>query len=406
MNGVRLRPPGRRGHAEGIPLIDLDLYAEETLRDSREAFARIREAGPAVWLPRHRMYAIARFDDVKAALRNDEVFRSGHGVAANPLSNRLGRGTTLFSDGDTHKARRRVLMRSLGASALTDLRDRFEQRARELVGGLLARERFDAAADFASHLPLSIVADLVGIEHDGQAMLRWAAATFDVLGPLNRRGIRATATSLGLLRYSRGLTPASLRAGGWGASVFAARDRGEITNAEAKALIIDYVAPALDTTILASTHLLWVLARHPEAWQQIRADPDLVPAAVVENVRLASPVRGFTRQLARPYEIGGAALPAGARVAVLFGAANLDETHFPQPERFDLHREDGVHVGWGNGPHTCAGTHLAKLEMQALLSALIDRVDNIEVGRPERLINNTLQGIRALPASFRRQGVG
>jgi cytochrome P450 len=402
MSGARIGSRARSRHRDGVPIVDVDLYADAVLRDSRDAFARIREAGPVVWLPRHRMYAIGRFDDVKAALRNDEVFQSGHGVAANPLSNRLGRGTTLFSDGDTHRARRRVLMRSLGASALADLRDRFGEQARELVAGLLGRERFDAAADFASHLPLSIVADLVGIEHDAQAMLRWAAATFDILGPLNRRGLRATAASSGLLRYSRGLRPGSVRAGSWGASVFDARDSGEVTTAEAKALIIDYVAPALDTTILASTHLLWVLARHPDAWQQLRADPDLVPTAVVENVRLASPVRAFTRRLAIRWEGDGISLPAGARVAVLFGAANLDETRFPRPEQFDLHRDNGVHVGWGNGPHACAGTHLAKLEMQALLSAMIAEVRDIEIGAPQRLRNNTLQGIRALPASFRR----
>src|SRR5919202_6557687 len=96
------------------PAVDLDLYAESVLEDSRDAFARIRDAGPVVWLPRHRMYAMGRFADVRAALRDDAVYRSGAGVAANPVSNRLGRDTTLFSDDETHTVRRRVLMRSLG----------------------------------------------------------------------------------------------------------------------------------------------------------------------------------------------------------------------------------------------------------------------------------------------------
>jgi cytochrome P450 len=121
----------------------------------------------------------------------------------------------------------------------------------------------------------------------------------------------------------------------------------------------------------------------------------------VENVRLASPIRGFTRWLARDHVVGDVTLPQGARVALLFGAANLDEMRFPQPERFDLHRDNPVHVGWGNGPHTCVGIHLAKLEMQALLRAMVPRVNGIAVGKPTRILNNTLQGIGALPATFR-----
>src|SRR5262245_53043695 len=97
-----------------VPELDLDLYGKNALRDSREVFARVRDTGPVVWLRKHGMYAMGRFGDVRAALRNDEVFRSGSGVAANRLSNRLGRKTTLFSDGQTHDACRKVLMRSLG----------------------------------------------------------------------------------------------------------------------------------------------------------------------------------------------------------------------------------------------------------------------------------------------------
>lgn len=382
------------------PALDLHLYADDILRDSREAFARIREAGPVVWLPRHRMYAMGRFDDVRTALRNDDVFRSGAGVAANPLSNRLGRDTTLFSDGETHHKRRKVLMRSLGAKALAGIDQRIDEQAQDLVDRLVLRQRFDAAADFASVLPLTVVAELVGVGDNGRTLLRWAAATFNALGPLNRRAVWAARVSAALLRYTRRLEAEGVRPGSWGASVFAARDRGEITTKEAQALVIDFVAPALDTTILASTHLLWALARHPQAWQDIRANPDLIPAAVVENVRLASPIRGFTRWLARDHLVGDVTLPQGARVALLFGAANLDETRFPQPERFDLHRDNPVHVGWGNGPHTCVGIHLAKLEMQALLRAMVPRVNGIAVGKPTRILNNTLQGIGALPATF------
>jgi cytochrome P450 len=384
----------------GTTALDIDLYGDAALRDSRGVFARVREAGPAVWLPRHRMYAMGRFADVRAALRNDEVFRSGAGVAANPLTNRLIRGTTLASDTDTHDARRKVLMRSLGHQALASVQDRIDHHAERLIDRLLETEWFEASQDFASYLPLAVVADLVGVRANGNRLLRWAAASFNSLGPLNRRGLRAAPTGLGLLLFTQALNARRVAPGSWAASVFEARARGEISGAEAKALVIDFVAPSLDTTILASTHLLWILARNPEAWQQIRDDPSLIPTAMVENVRIGSPIRGFTRRVARDHEIDGITLPAGARVVLLFAAANLDERQFPEPERFDLHRPSRVQLGWGNGSHTCVGIHLAKLEMQALLKAMVGRVPGVEVGAPERLLNNTLQGISRLPARF------
>lgn len=382
------------------PALDLDLYDKSVLADSREAFARIREAGPAVWLPRHKMFAIGRFDDVRAALKNDAVFRSGEGVAANPISNRLGRDTTLFSDDETHERRRRVLMRSLGGKALGPSESQIDEQARQVVQKLSSGQSFEASRDFSSHLPLSVVADLVGLDEDTDRMLSWAASTFDVLGPMNRRGVRGARRSLGLLLYSKLLRPGNVRPGSWAASVFDARDSGEVSAAEARSLIIDFVAPALDTTILATTHLLWILARNQPAWEAIRSEPELISRAVIENVRIASPIRGFTRTIAEDTTVDGVELARGSRVVLLFGAANLDESVFPEPEEFRLDRPNSVQLGWGHGPHTCVGLHLAKLEMNALVKAMVPQVASVEAGEPERLLNNTLQGISRLPARF------
>jgi cytochrome P450 len=173
--------------APGAPAVDADLYSDAALEDSAELFARIREAGPVVWLPRNGMYAMGRFEDVRAALRDDELFLSGGGVAANPIANSLGKDTTLNSDGGTHTARRRVLMKSPGAKALAAVEEPIMREANSVVEALLERERFETAADFSSHLPVSVVSELVGLRAGSERMLRWAAATFDGLGPINRR---------------------------------------------------------------------------------------------------------------------------------------------------------------------------------------------------------------------------
>jgi len=384
----------------GAPSLAIDLYKALALEDSTEIFRQIRDAGPVVWLPRHRMWAMGRFADVRAALRDDKRFVSGQGVAANAIANHAGRLTTLASDDDVHGRRRKVLMQSLGAKALGPIEGTLEAQAEHIVDALLDGRPFDAVTDLAAGLPVSVVADLVGVRVDSDQLLTWAASTFNALGPTNRRTIATMRGSLGLLKYTRTLSRDKVTPGSWAASVFAAADRGEISAAEARTMVIDFVAPSLDTTILATAHLLWLLARHPERWQQIRSDPELIPAAVVEAVRLASPIRGFTRKIAQDTEIEGTHLRTGDRIALLFGAANLDERQFPHPERFDIERPKGAHLGWGNGPHTCVGIHLAKLEMRTLLRAMVPRVEAIHTRTPTRLRNNTLQGIASMTATI------
>jgi cytochrome P450 len=383
------------------PTVDVDLYADSVVEDSTAAFQRIRDAGPVVRLPRNRMWAMGRYEDVRAALRDEELFTSDHGVAANSLINFTGRKSILFSNGETHAIRRQVQMRSLGAKALAPTANRLDAEADAIVKGLVGVGEFDAVRDFSSGLPVRVVADLIGLRVSSDQLLDWAATAFDQLGPFNRRWWRAGWSSIGLFIHMLWLKRAHLVPGSWAASVFDAADRGEIGKFEARMMIMDFVAPGLDTTILATTHMLWLLGRNPEAWERIRQDPGLIPAAVVEAVRISSPVRCFTRRVSRDAEIGGVSLRAGDRVALLFGSANMDERHYPDPIRFDLDRPPGGNLGWGNGPHTCIGIHLAKLEMQALLRSLVAHVETIEtVEEPLRIRNNTLQGIAALPVQL------
>ncbi len=143
------------------------------VEDWADAFARIRDAGPVVWLPRQRMWAMGRFEEVRAGLRDNELFLSGKGVAANPITNVAARKTTLFSDGETHVARRKVLMRSLGAQALAPIAGRLDDEAEAIVGRLVERGESDAARDFSSGLPLEVVADLVGVRVPSERLLSW-----------------------------------------------------------------------------------------------------------------------------------------------------------------------------------------------------------------------------------------
>jgi cytochrome P450 len=384
------------------PELDADLYGDEAIADPYPLYREIRDLGPAVWLRAHGVWAISRFEDVRAALRADDVLVSGRGVAMNDLVNSSLARVTLTSDGDVHRRLRRALMKPMMPSALKDVEPMIQQLADELVTRLLGQESFDGVVEFAQHLPLSVVSRLVGLPEAGrQRMLEWAAATFDALGVMNERGERAVPLVIELAAYVGSLERSQLQPDGWAARLFAAADEGRIEADDVAGMLIDYVAPSLDTTILATGHLLFQLGRHPDQWDLVRRDPALLPRAIHEALRLESPVRAFTRVAIADYEVGGTVIPAGDRVLVMYGAANRDERRYPEPDRFDVTREAKDHLGFGHGVHRCAGSYLAELEMQSLLRAMAVRVRWIEVEDPTVAFNNVLRGYRRFRVSFR-----
>jgi len=360
----------------------------------------MRELGSVVWLSRHRLYALPRFAECKTTLRDDGVFVSGQGVAANPLINRLSRGTTLNSDGADHERRRKLVAHRLMPRALRTLSDDVEARARTIVEDAVSRQSVDAVTELATALPLAVVPDLVGWPRDQRAhLLDWAAATFDILGPLNRQALRALPRSVHMLRFARRVVrERNVLPGSLAHELLTAVDEGNLTADEVPPLLIDYIAPSLDTTISAISSALYLFATHPDQWQLLKDDPSLMPNAINEVVRYESPLRAFTRKTARASTMAGVTLPAGARVLVLYASANRDEREWEAPDVFDIRNDAGRHVGFGSGAHACAGQGLARLETTAMLKALIERVDRIEVnGEPTWGINNIIHRHTHLP---------
>lgn len=388
----------------GQPIYDVDLYSDEVLRDPYPHYKALRELGPVVWLPRNELHAVARFEDVRAALRNPAVFSSAQGVAANDHVNTISRGTTLASDAPLHDRLRAIIAAPLLPRALEEIAPAIRTEARRLVEELVDRGRFDAVSDLAQHLPLTIVSKLVGLEDHGRgSMLRWAAATFNVLGSMNARACTALKDVQEMRAYLGGDEIRSrLRPGSWGDRIFAAADRGEVEPERCPVLMRDYLGPSLDTTIFATANLVLLFGRHPAQWDLVREDPALIPNAINEALRLESPVRGFTRHLAADATIGDLTIPRESRLLLLYASANRDERKWQEPERFDVKRRANDHLGFGNGTHMCAGLHLARLEMTALLEVLVEHVAGFEIGEPVLALNNVLRGLASLPVRVKR----
>ena len=383
-----------------VPSYESDIYSTAAILDPYPHYARMRELGPVVWLSKQRVYALPRYAECKAALRDDETFASGRGVALNAFTNRMSRGTTLNSDGADHDKRRKLVAHRLTPKALRKMSDTVTHQAEQVVDAALSMRTVDGVRDLATELPLSIVPDFVGWPRESRDhLIDWAGATFDFLGPWNKRSIAALPASLQMLLFTRRVVrKRSVLDGSMGHDVMTAVDEGKLDKSEVPPLMVDYLAPSLDTTISAISSALYLFATHHEQWQAVRADPSLIPNAVNEVVRIESPLRAFSRSVTKNVEFGGATLPKGARVLVLYASANRDALQWDDPDTFDVHRDATAQLGFGHGTHGCAGQGLARMETQAILTALADRVENIRcVGEPKWALNNIIHRFDRLP---------
>ena len=376
------------------PESDIDLFCDEALLDPFPRCQALRDTGGAVWLTKHEMYVLSRYQDVRDALRNWEVYSSASGVAMNQQMNDALAGNTLCSDAEKHDVLRGVVAKPLTPVALRSLTEQIDTKAEHLVERLVAARHFDAATDLAQHLPLSIVSNLVGLPENGrERMLEWAAANFDCFGPLNKRALDAFDTVKDMVHYAyTEAVPGKLKPGGWAAMIYEAADRGEIRHDQCPAMMNDYMGPSLDTTIFATSSAIWLFAQNPEQWDAVRADPSLIPNAVNEVLRMETPIQCFSRLVMKDHVVDGVTLPAGSRAIVHYGSANRDERKWNDPERFDVRRRASEHLAFGHGPHTCAGMPLARMEIKAILAALAKRVRRFELGETKRALNNTLRG--------------
>jgi cytochrome P450 len=149
-----------------VPAYEPDLYATQAILDPHPHYARLRRLAPVVWLTKQRVYALPRYAQCKAVLRDDTTFVSGEGVGLNRIFNRLARGTTLNSDGDEHDQRRKFVAHRLLPRVLRTMSEVVTHQAEQLVAEAVRRQHVESVTDLATALPLSVVPDLVGWPED------------------------------------------------------------------------------------------------------------------------------------------------------------------------------------------------------------------------------------------------
>ncbi|MEU1216167.1 cytochrome P450 [Streptomyces sp. NPDC005791] len=391
------------------PTSDADPFAAEHLRQPDALHQQLRRAGPVVRLARYDVHALARYQEVQTALVDWQTFRSGAGVGlADFTHEEPWRPPSLLLEADPphHDAPRRVLREILSPLALRRLRDTWQMRADELVDAVLATygTEFDAFETLAKRFPLRVFPDAVGLGPDGREnLLPYGNMAFNAFGPRNDL-VAADADRVTELSgwVNARCTRGALAGDGFGARIWAAADRGDLTHAQAPLVVRSLLTAGVDTTVHGLAATLYAFATHPEEWQRLRARPGLARVAFDEAVRWQSPVQTFFRTATTDVDIAGTRVRKDSKILMFLGAANRDPARWSDPDRFDLTRDPSGHVGFGMGIHQCVGQHVARLEAEALLTALVRRVGHIELsGEPRRHLNNTLRSWASIPVRIR-----
>ncbi|MEJ2868782.1 cytochrome P450 [Actinomycetospora sp. OC33-EN08] len=400
--------PGVEPPCVDAPALTLDPFALEVLADPLPADTAIRETAPAVFLPAHGLYATGRHAHVAAAFRDAATFSSAAGTGLADI--RRGQGwrppsILLDTDPPEHDAARRVMNRVLSPRALAGLEERFAAVAAELVDEACARGELDAAG-IAERFPLTVLPDAVGMAPEGRDhLLPYAALNFESMGPpgaLRDAAERGAALGAGEWATAREYVTWQMRRealsdDGIGAAIYAHADRGDITEADAGLLVRSFLSAGIDTTVLALASVIHELARRPEVWALLRADPSRLRAVFEEGMRLHTPSPVIGRTTTRAVALDGVTLPADARVLLCLGAANRDPRRFDGPDAFDAFRTAGA-VTFGAGVHNCVGQAIARMEAAALLGELVRRVERIEpAGESVPRLSNWLRGFASVP---------
>ncbi|MGJ4882606.1 MULTISPECIES: cytochrome P450 [unclassified Bradyrhizobium] len=404
MNPTGLSPAA--GVAPVIPHLAIDPFSYEFFDDPYPAHQEMREAGPVIHLDAWNVYGVARYAEVYAVLNDPQTFCSSRGVGLSDFAKeKPWRPPSLILEADppAHTRTRAVLSKVLSPAVMKRLRDGFMVAAEAKIDELVGRGSFDAIPDLAEAYPLSVFPDALGLKPEGREhLIPYASLVFNAFGPPNELRQQAIERSAPHQAYvTEQCQRDNLTPGGFGSCIHAFSDSGEITPAEAPLLVRSLLSAGLDTTVYGIGAAVYCLARFPGQWARLRADPSLARNAFEEAVRFESPVQTFFRTTTRDVELGGVTIPEGEKVLMFLGSANRDPRRWEQPDAYDVTRKVSGHVGFGSGIHMCVGQLVARLEGEAVLTALARKVGSVTMsGEPKRRYNNTLRGLESLPVTF------
>ena len=390
-----------------------DPYDFEIDADPHPIWRRLRDEAPLYYNEKYDFFALSRFDDVERALVNWESFRSGRGSILELIKANieLPPGNVLFEDPPSHDVHRGLLSRVFTPKKMNAIEPKVREFCARTLDPLRDEDRFDFIADLGAQMPMRTIGYLLGIPEQDQEAIRENADA----GLRLESGEAPDASSFENLNDVFGeyiewrvdhpsddiMTDLLTREFEDETGTVRRLRRDEIM------MYLSLIAGAGNET---TTRLIgWagkVLAENPDQRRELAENRSLIPGAIEELLRYEAPSPVQARYVARDVEYHGQAVAEGNVMVLLNGSANRDDRHFPEGDRFDIHRKIDHHLSFGYGLHFCLGAALARLEGRVALDEVLNRFpewevdwDNVKMAR-----TSTVRGWDALPVFTSKAG--
>jgi cytochrome P450 len=381
---------------------DWDPRDPKSVPDRQAQLNEVRARCPVPWSSRHGgEWSLLRYDDLIAAAMDAETFsNAGASRYAKPLP-------PLEFDPPAHTAYRRLLAGFFTPPRVRLLEEKVRQAAIDLLAPLIEAGGGDLAKGYSYPLPVFGLCALLGVPSEGWPDIKaWSENTLlrdsddpaeQAIADAGHERILAYAAEMIADRRARPRDPAQDIT----AALLAARIDGEPMDDDliARTLRI-FISAGHNSTTSGLGNSLLRLAENQEAQSLLRAEPERIPAAVEEFLRLEAPVQEMPRWARRDVEIRGRLIKAGERIAMFWGAGNRDEAAFPEAAECVLDRKPNRHLTFGQGPHTCLGAPMARMEIRVGLEELLARTSRFELAGEVERANFHRMGVVRLPAKL------
>jgi cytochrome P450 len=405
---------------DAVDLADLDLFASN---QAWEKFALLRRDSPVHWnpepAPNSGFWSVTRHADIVRVDRDPETFTSTKYVNLEEMDDDLLeiRRSMLETDGTRHRALRRLMQREFGGQTLKKYEEFLRGLTRATVDAALRREEFDFVTEISADFPIQVLARMLDVpEQDTGRLIDWGNRMIGNTDPdyadvllgdeqseqYKHLPFRSPA-ALEVFEYGREL--ARQRKGGDGTDLISRlvnrvpEDGEPLSATDFDNYFLLLVVAGNETTRHTISHSMLALIEHPEQLTLLQQRPELIPNAVEEMLRWASPVYHFRRTATRDVELGGKQIREGDKVVMWFASGNRDEEVFENADTFDVTRSPNDHIAFGKGgPHFCLGNALARMEIRLMFETLLPRIESASLaGEVTRVRSNFVNGIKKFP---------
>ncbi len=372
-----------------------------------EVWATLRAEAPVVFLEPEgyvSFWAVTKHADITDIAAQPERFSSAHGlILGHPGAPAPPSEMVVMLDPPRHGPLRRVAMPRFTPRAIRSRHEEIDRIAVQVLDDLAASDdaEFDFVERVAAPLPIGVISWILGVPGDDWKLLfQW---TNEIIGKDDPEFRRPGETPGQTIRRARGELHAYLgglierRRSDPGDDIVSQLIAAEIDGAPlTPAQLLDYaellVEAGNETTRNAISGGLLAFSEHPDQWERLKREPELLPTAVEEVLRWVSPIIHFIRTATEDCEIRGEKIAAGDKVALFYASANRDEDMFDRPFDFRIDRQPNHHLAFGSGAHFCMGANLARVELETLFRHLLDRLEWFELTAPAERLNSAVNG--------------